>query len=68
MKKGKTKSSYFKEMGYTSIGDKYQDEYKLQKLDEMQKKSKIPNRPKPHRPRSKELIPISQLNWKNGRF
>jgi len=39
-KLGKTKKVYFQEMSYVSIGDKYQDEYKLRMIDEMQKKAK----------------------------
>jgi len=29
-------------MGFISIGDKYTDEYKLRKINEMENKSKIP--------------------------
>lgn len=41
-KQGKTKTTFFSDLGYITIGDKYQDQYKLSKIDEMQKKSKMP--------------------------
>ena len=41
-KLGKVKKSYFSVESFVTIGDKYQDEYKLRMIDEMNKKALIP--------------------------
>ena len=41
MKSGKIKQSYFSELSYITIGDKYSDEYKLRMMNEMNEKAKM---------------------------
>ena len=40
---GKTKSSYFSVMGFTTIGDKYVDPSRVKGLDALEEKKKIKN-------------------------
>ena len=41
-KKGKVKKSYFSVESFVTIGDKYQDEFKIRMIDEMKKKALLP--------------------------